>query len=88
MQKLHRGWLGPNGREAAVESGNLDEPPRRLPRFPSMRRPIRVNGAAGETRFGRALSPLGSGVAVQLVWAGALATLLWVAAAWAMEWLP
>ena len=56
--------------------------------FPLMRRPIRINSSAGEIGFGRALSPLGSGVAVQLVWAGTLATLLWVVAAWAMGWLP
>ena len=54
----------------------------------TVRRPTRINGSAGETRFGRAVSPLGSGAAVQLVWAGTLATLLWVAAAWAMGWLP
>lgn len=54
----------------------------------AVRGPIGINGSAGETRFGRAVSPLGSGVAVQLVLAGTLATLLWVAAAWAMGWLP
>ena len=46
-----------------------------------MRRPIR-------TRFGRTFSPLGGGVIAQLAWAVPLATLLWVAAAWAMGWLP
>ena len=56
--------------------------------FPSMRGPLGINGSAGETGFGRAVSPLASGVAVQLVWAGTLATLLWVVAAWAMGWLP
>ncbi len=53
-----------------------------------MRRPNGIDGSAEETRFGRAVSPLGSGVVAQLIWAATLATLLWVAAAWAMEWLP
>ncbi len=53
-----------------------------------MRSLIRINGSTEETRFGRAVSPLGSGVVAQLIWAATLATLLWVAAAWAMEWLP
>ena len=34
------------------------------------------------------VSPLGGGVAAQFVWAIPLATFLWVAAAWAMGWLP
>ena len=53
-----------------------------------MRRPIRVGGAAEGVRFGRAVSPLGGGVVAQLAWAVPLAALLWVAAAWAMGWLP
>ncbi len=88
-QDLHRGWLGLNGREGIPWKTRISMYHRGDCRFfPSMRRPIRVNGSAGETRFGRAVSPLDSGVAVQLVWAGTLATLLWVAAAWAMGWLP
>ncbi len=53
-----------------------------------MRRPTGVDGTAEGARFGRAVSPLGSGVVVQLAWAVPLATLLWVAAAWAMGGLP
>ena len=49
---------------------------------------IRSNGAAQRTRFARAVSPLGGGVVAQFAWAIPLATLLWVAAAWAMGWLP
>ena len=45
-------------------------------------------GAAEGSRLGRAASPLGGGVAAQFVWAIPLAALLWVAAAWAMGWLP
>jgi len=41
-----------------------------------------------ETRVGRAFSPLVSGVVAQLIGAATLAALLWVAAAWAMGWLP
>ena len=52
-----------------------------------MRRPVGVNGAAEETRLGRAISPLGGGVAAQFAWALPLSALLWVAAAWAMGWL-
>ena len=37
---------------------------------------------------GRAVSPLGGGVVAQFVWAVPLAIFLWVAAAWAMGWLP
>ena len=36
----------------------------------------------------RVVSPLGSGLVARLAWAVPLATLLWVAAAWAMGWLP
>ena len=43
--------------------------------------------SAEDTRFGRTVSPLGGGVVAQFVWAVPLATLLWVAAAWAMGWL-
>ena len=46
------------------------------------------NAARRRTRLARAVSPLVSGVVAQLVWACTLAALLWVAAAWAMEWLP
>ena len=53
-----------------------------------MRRLIGTGGAAEETRLGRAVSPLGGGVAAQFAWAVPLAALLWVAAAWAMGWLP
>ena len=52
-----------------------------------MRRLIGISRAAEETRFGRAVSPLGGGVAAQFVWAVPVAALLWVAAAWAMGWL-
>ena len=52
-----------------------------------MRRPIGTDSAAEETRFRRAVSPLGGGVAAQFIWAVPLAALLWVAAAWAMGWL-
>ena len=52
-----------------------------------MRRLIGINGAAEEARLGRAVSPLGGGVAAQFVWAVPLAALLWVAAGWAMGWL-
>jgi len=34
------------------------------------------------------VSPLGGGVAAQFAWAVPLAACLWVAAAWAMGWLP
>ena len=34
------------------------------------------------------LSPLLSGVGTQFLYAAMLTVLLWVAAAWAMEWLP
>ena len=53
-----------------------------------MRRLIRLNGSAEKTRFGRAVSPLVSGVVVQLIGAATLAALLWVAATWAIGWLP
>ena len=53
-----------------------------------MRRLIGIGGAAEGIRFGRAFSPLGGGVAAQFVWAVPLAALLWIAAAWAMGWLP
>ena len=53
-----------------------------------MRRLIGINGGAEKSRFGRTISPLGSGVAAQFIWAVPLAALLWVAAAWAMGWLP
>ena len=53
-----------------------------------MRRSIGINGTPQETSLGRAVSPLGGGVVAQFVWAVPLATLLWVAAAWAMGWLP
>ena len=46
-----------------------------------------VNGAEN-TRFGRAASPLAGGVVAQFFWAVPLAIFLWVAAAWAMGWLP
>ena len=46
----------------------------------------RVGGPADRAAI--AVSPLASGVAVQLVWAGTLSTLLWGVAAWAMGWLP
>ena len=41
-----------------------------------MRRPTRINGSAEETRFGRAVSLLSSGVVARLLWAGILAALL------------
>ena len=53
-----------------------------------MRRLIGAKGAAEETRLGRAVSPLSGGVGAQFVWAVPVAVLLWVAAAWAMGWLP
>jgi hypothetical protein len=53
-----------------------------------MRRPIGVHGFADEARPGVAVSPLSSGVVARLLWAGGLATLLWIAAAWAMGCLP
>lgn len=53
-----------------------------------MRKLTGINGNAEETPFGRAVSPLGGGVLAQFLWAVPLATLLWVAAAWAMGWLP
>ena len=40
------------------------------------------------TRFARAVSPLGGGVVAQFLWAVPLAIFLWVAALWAMGWLP
>ena len=43
-----------------------------------------LNGTAEETRFGRAVSPLGGGAVAQILWAVPLAIFLWVAAAWAM----
>ena len=49
---------------------------------------IRSNGAARGTRFARTVSPLGGGVVAQFAWAVPVAILLWVAAAWAMGWLP
>ena len=49
-----------------------------------MRKPVRFNGTAEETRFRHTLSPLGGGVVAQFVWAIPLAILLWVAAVWAM----
>ena len=52
-----------------------------------MRRLTGIDRAAEGTRFGRAVSPLGGGVAAQFVWAVPIAALLWVAAAWAMGWL-
>ena len=39
-------------------------------------------------RFRRTASPLGGGVATRFVWAVPVAALLWIAAAWAMGWLP
>jgi len=53
-----------------------------------MRRWPGIDGAADEARLGVAVSPLGSGVVARLLLAGGLAALLWVAAAWAMGWLP
>ena len=47
-----------------------------------------INGNAEEAPFGRTVSPLGNGAVAQFLWAVPLATLLWVAAAWAMGWLP
>ena len=52
-----------------------------------MRRLIGTKGAVKETRFRCIVSPLGGGLAAQLVWAVPVAALLWVAAAWAMGWL-
>jgi hypothetical protein len=34
------------------------------------------------------ISPLALGLGVRLLWATGLAALLWLAAAWALEWLP
>ena len=48
----------------------------------------RIDGNAERTPFGRAVSPLGGGVFAQFLWAIPVATLLWVAAAWAMGWMP
>ena len=53
-----------------------------------MRRLIRIDGNAEETPFRRTVSPLGGGMLAQFLWALPLAVLLWVAAAWAMGWLP
>lgn len=50
-----------------------------------MRRRTGADGAADEALLG---SPLGSGVVARLLLAGGLAALLWIAAAWAMGWLP
>ena len=49
---------------------------------------IRSNNTAQGTRLARAVSPLGGGVVAQFAWAVPVAILLWVAAAWAMGWLP
>ena len=53
-----------------------------------MRRLIGIDGNAEGTPFWRTVSPLGGGVLTQFLWAVPLTTLLWVAAAWAMGWLP
>ena len=53
-----------------------------------MRRLIGINGNAERTLLRRTVSPLGGGVLAQFLWAVPLAVLLWVAAAWAMGWLP
>ncbi|MDE0660875.1 MAG: hypothetical protein OXI79_14650 [Gammaproteobacteria bacterium] len=53
-----------------------------------MRRLIRIDGNAEGTPFRRTVSPLGGGMLAQFLWALPLAVLLWVAAAWAMGWLP
>ena len=53
-----------------------------------MRRLIGINGNAERTPLRRTVSPLGGGVLAQFLWALPLAALLWVAAAWAMGWLP
>jgi len=49
-----------------------------------MRRWNGIDGASDEARLGGAVSLLGSGVVARLFWAGGLAFLLWIAAAWAM----
>lgn len=43
--------------------------------------------SSSETPIGPAVSPLSSGVVARLLWASGLASLLWIAAAWAMGWL-
>lgn len=53
-----------------------------------MSRWIGIDGAADDARLAGAVSPLSSGVVARLLWASGLATLLWIAAAWAMRWLP
>ena len=53
-----------------------------------MHRPIEGKEFADAPLPGRAVSLLGSGVAARLCWAAGLAVLLWVATAWAMDWLP
>ena len=53
-----------------------------------MRGLIGTSASADGTPLGRAVSPLGGGVLAQFLWAVPLAIFLWVAAAWAMGWLP
>lgn len=45
-------------------------------------------GILARLNLRRVVSPLGGGMVAQFAWAVPLAILLWVAAAWAMGWLP
>jgi hypothetical protein len=53
-----------------------------------MRRPTKSKETVDATLVRHAISPLGLGVIGRLLCAGGIAALLWIAAAWAMGWLP
>jgi hypothetical protein len=80
----------PAGCHGSGKTAVPDHPIRRpaLRRTHAMPGPIGVNEFAAAPPPGRAVSLLGSGVIVRLAGAVGLAVLLWVAAAWAMDWLP
>jgi hypothetical protein len=80
----------PAGRHGSARTAVADQPIRR----PALGRTRTLPGPSGDDKTaaappsGSALSLLGSGVIARLSGALGLAVLLWVAAAWAMDWLP